>query len=108
MNEASFEARNEILLPSAYNLHATRRTRTRFRLSTSKAPSYAFSFISPSLQAFRARDRIRITLFDKVARPDLTRRLIVPAIVCRADNWPVHASFASFSNGKVDDPRGGR
>lgn len=80
----------------------------RFRLSTSKAPSYAFSFISPSLQAFRARDRIRITLFDKVARPGLTRRLIVPAIVCRADNWPVHASFASFSNGKVNDPRGGR
>ena len=58
-----------------YNLHATRRTRrvhdsASLSLSLSLYVSkLAFSFIyTASLEAFRARGRVRITLFDKVAR----------------------------------------
>lgn len=74
MNEASFDALEmRSCYRPLYNLHATRRTRRVHDSASLSLSLYvsklAFSFIyTASLEAFRARGRVRITLFDKVAR----------------------------------------
>lgn len=98
----SNEARNEILLPSAYNLHATR-TYTILSLSLSSRVSSPFLFYFTIFEAHSnhiiRQSRARCNWFNETG-------LIVRAIVHTHARWQQLGNFnpsfvASFSNGKT-------